>query len=225
MKLLVVDDEPSILEFLKKSLKAEMFAVDTAKNGEDASFMIKANNYDLIILDNILPKKGGPEVCKEIRDLGKSTPILMLSAKPETSEKINLLNLGADDYMTKPFSFEELMARVNALLRRPKQIESVIFKIDDLVLDTKKQMVKRGSKNIYLARKEFSLLEYLMKNQDSVLSRGMILEHVWDMNSDIFSNTIEMHILNLRKKIDLPKKKKLIHTIPGRGYKISLQER
>jgi DNA-binding response OmpR family regulator len=221
MRILIIEDSKEITNFLKLSLEGEQFVVDVAEDGEKGSFWARTNDYDLIILDNILPKKTGLEVCEEIRKSGKTMPIIVLSVRSETLTKIQLLNAGADDYLIKPFSFEELLARIRALLRRPKVIESEILQIDDLTLDTKKCLVKRGKKEIYLTRKEFMLLEYLLKNSGSVLSRGMIMEHVWDMNVDPFSNTIESHILSLRRKIDLPGKKKLIHTVSGRGYKIN----
>jgi DNA-binding response OmpR family regulator len=221
MRILIIEDSKEITNFLKLSLEGEQFVVDVAEDGEKGSFWARTNDYDLIILDNILPKKTGLEVCEEIRKSGKTMPIIVLSVRSETLTKIQLLNAGADDYLIKPFSFEELLARIRALLRRPKVIESEILQVDDLTLDTKKCLVKRGKKEeIYLTRKEFMLLEYLLKNSGSVLSRGMIMEHVWDMNVDPFSNTIESHILSLRRKIDIPGKKKLIHTVSGRGYKI-----
>lgn len=222
MRILIIEDEKEIINFLKLALKAECFAVDTAEDGERGSFLARTNDYDLIILDNVLPKKIGIEVCKEIRARGKTMPIIVLSVKSEATTKVDLLNAGADDYLIKPFSLDELLARIRALLRRPKNIESEILKLDDLTLDTKKHLVKRGQKEIYLTRKEFTLLEYFMKNLGIVLSRGMMMEHVWDMNADPFSNTIESHILSLRRKVDLKGKKKLIHTVPGRGYKIDL---
>ncbi len=224
MRILIVEDEKDIRDFVAKSLKAESFAVDTAADGEKGSFLARTNDYDLIILDNIMPKKSGLQVCEEIRKDGKTVPILILSVKSETTAKVDLLNAGADDYLTKPFSLDELLARVRALLRRPTQIENEILQIDDLIVDTSRQTVRRGGKDIYLTRKEFALLKYLLKNQGIVLSRGMIMEHVWDMTADPFSNTIESHILSLRRKIDTKGKKKLIHTVPGRGYKIDLIE-
>ncbi len=220
MRILLIEDEKGIVDFLKPSLEAEPFVVDIAIDGERGSYLGRTNDYDLIVLDNILPKKNGLEVCKEIRKAGKTLPILVLSVKTETITKIELLNAGADDYLSKPFSLEELRARIRALLRRPKQIESEILTINDLTLDMKRCAVRRGKKEIYLTRKEFMLLEYLIRNPGIVLSRGMIMEHVWDMNADPFSNTIESHILSLRRKINFPGKKKLIHTISGRGYKI-----
>lgn len=220
MKLLLVDDQAEILSYLKKSFEEACFVVDTASDGEQGSYLARTNHYDLIILDNSMPLKNGEEVVREIRADGIGTAIIMLSVRSETSAKIGLLNLGVDDYVTKPFSFEELHARVNALLRRPNIIKQKILTTDDLILDTSKQIVTRGDKEIYLTKKEFMFLEYLLQNRGSVLSRSMILEHVWDMNADPFSNTIESHILSLRKKIDSNRENKLIVTIPGRGYKI-----
>jgi len=220
MRILIVEDDKEIINFLKPSLEGENFIVDAIEDGEKGSFVARTNDYDLIILDVGLPKKGGCEVCDEIRKDGKDAPIIMLSVKSEVKTKVELLNAGADDYLTKPFSFEELLARIKALLRRPEKIGDKILKVDDLVLDKGRQIVMRGKKEIYLTRKEFNLLEYLMENQGMVLSRGMIMEHVWDINADPFSNTIESHILNLRRKIEQKNKKGFIRTMPGRGYKI-----
>lgn len=220
MRILVIEDDKEIIKFLKPALQAESFIVDVAEDGETGSYVARTNDYDLIILDNVLPKKDGKCVCQEIRNKGKNMPIIMLSVKSEIGTKVELLDIGADDYLTKPFSFKELLARIKALLRRPEKIESDILEIDDLVLDENRQVVVRNKKEIYLTRKEFALLEYLMKNQGRVLSRGMIMEHVWDMNVDPFSNTVETHILNLRRKIEHRNAKPLIQTISGRGYKI-----
>lgn len=220
MRILIVEDEREILDFLKKGFKNECYAVDTASDGEQGSYLARTNDYDLIILDNVMPKKTGLEVCRDIRKDNNPVPILVLSVKSETTTKVDLLNAGADDYLTKPFSIDELFARVKALLRRPKEMEDEKLKIDDLFLDINKHIVKRGDTDIYLTRKEFTLLKYLMKNRGTVLSRSMIMEHVWDMSVDPFSNTIESHIVSLRKKVDLPGCKKLIHTVSGRGYKI-----
>lgn len=223
MRILVVEDEKKISEFLKTSLQAEYYVVDVVVDGEEGSFVARSNDYDLVILDNILPKKTGLQVCQEIRESGKTMPILILSVKSDTSEKVSFLNAGADDYLIKPFSLEELLARVKALLRRPQEIEEEVFEVEDLVLDTRRHTVTRGGKDVYLTRKEFMLLSYLLRNRGVVLSRGMIMEHVWDMNADPFSNTIESHVLSLRKKIDSHVVKKLIHTVPGRGYKLEVQ--
>jgi len=222
MRALLVEDEQSIINFLKPALEAELFAVDAAEDGERGSYLARTNEYDLIILDNVLPKKTGLEVCEEIRRAGKMTPILILSVKSETITKVRLLNAGADDYLSKPFSLEELLARIRALLRRPRNIESELLAAGDLVLDLKQYTACRGRKEIRFTRKEFTLLEYLLKNKGTVLSRGMLMEHVWDMNADPFSNTIESHIASLRKKLDVPGKRKLIRTVAGRGYKIDI---
>ena len=219
MRILIIEDDKEISEFLKISLEAESFIVDIFNDGERGSFVARTEEYDLIILDHILPKKDGFQICQEIRQNGKMVPILMLSVKTEIPFKIGLLNLGADDYMTKPFMFEELLARIRVLLRRPVSYKPSLLKIDDLILDPTAQRVTRGRKEIYLTRKEFILLQYMMQNRDRVLSRGMILEHVWNRETDPFSNTIEAHILNLRKKIDTGSRK-LIHTVSGRGYKL-----
>ncbi len=220
MKILIVEDEPKICNFLKQSLQAEYYAVDVAQDGEEGSHLAQINEYDLIILDYVLPKKDGLEVLKEIRASGVTAPVLIISVKNEVIQKAHLLNAGADDYVTKPLALSELLARVRALLRRPRLIESEILSIGDLTVNTKNYTVKRGKKDMYLTRKEFMLLHYLMQHEGAVLSRGMILEHVWDMNTDIFSNTIESHMLSLRKKIGDTGRSRLIQTIPGRGYKI-----
>lgn len=219
MRILIVEDDPKINDFLKISLESEYFAVDTASDGEQGLSLALDNEYDVIILDSMLPYKEGLEVCRELRRQSVRTPIIGLSVKSETVNKVAFLNAGADDYLTKPFSFEELTARIRALLRRPKDVLSETIEVCGLELDSKRHIVKKDHKEIYLTRKEFLLLEYLMKNQGTVLSRGMILEHVWDMNADPFSNTIETHIMTLRRKIDTKRGIRLIHTIPGIGYR------
>lgn len=218
MRILIIEDNYEIRNFLKESLESEAYAVDSAEDGEQGSYLARTNEYDLIILDNILPKKNGIQICNEIRRIGKDVPIIMLSVESGVDKKVLLLESGADDYMTKPFSYKELRARIKVILRRPQIVQKETFTIHDLTIDIPRQKVTRGKKDIYLTRKEFALLEYLIRNKSSVLSRAVIMEHVWDMERDPFSNTVETHILNLRRKIDRPYKHKLITTVPGRGY-------
>jgi DNA-binding response OmpR family regulator len=220
MKILLVEDEQQIADYLEMSLSAEYFAVDVAPDGETGMEMALHNNYDLVILDNMLPGKTGIEICRAVRSSGKMYPILILSARSETTTKIELLDAGADDYLSKPFSLQELIARVRALLRRPRRMETTVLSIDDLILDTQRHAVKRGKTEVALTRKEFALLEYLMKNEDSTVSRGMLMEHVWSTSMDPFSNTIESHILSLRKKLNVGTKRRLIHTVSGVGYRL-----
>ncbi len=219
--MLIIEDDPDIASFLKRSFEAESFAVDVAIDGERGSYTARTNGYDIVILDNMLPKKQGLEVCRDIRENGQCMPIIMLSVRSEIPEKVTMLRSGIDDYMTKPYSFDELLARVHAHLRRAKSIAPVDITIDDLRINTARQEVIRGAKSIYLTRKEFALLELLAKNMGQVVSRGTIMEHVWDMEGNPLSRTIDMHILNIRKKIESPRKRRLIHNIPGRGYKLS----
>lgn len=219
MRILIVEDEDKIANFLKDALEAECFAVDVANDGERGSYFARINDYDAVVLDNMLPKKSGLEVCKDIRRAGKTMPILVVSVKTDTIEKVDLLDAGADDYLAKPFVLEELLARLRALLRRPTPIDQEVMTIEDIELDTKTGQVLRDGKDITLTRKEYMLLEYLMRNEGIVLSRGMILEHVWDMSVDIFSNTIESHVVSLRRKLGDKGDRKLIHTVSGRGYR------
>ena len=220
MRVLVVKDEQQIADFLKESFEAEYFVVDVASDGERGSYYARTNDYDLIVLDNMLPKKEGAQVCREVRAAGRLMPILIVSVRSHTLDKVELLDAGADDYLAKPFALEELMARSRALLRRPQPLEGDILQIEDIVLDTRSGIVRKGESDIRLTRKEYMLLRYLMKNPGIVLSRGMILEHVWDMEVDIFSNTIESHILSLRKKMGNRGRDSLIQTISGRGYRM-----
>jgi len=224
MRILLIEDEKDIAEFIKINLETEFYTVDIAPDGERGSFLARTNEYDLIICDYILPKQNGPEVVKEIRADNKNVPILILSVKSEIDSKMSLFNLGVDDYLTKPFLFEELLAHIKAILRRPLKRENQILKIDDLVVDIDRHLVKRGRQAITLTRKELSLLEYLLKNRGRIISRVVIMEHVWDANADPFSNTIESHITNLRRKINLTGKKELIHTVSGRGYKVDIRK-
>jgi len=218
MKILLVEDEKKVASFIKRGLEEEHFTVDVAYDGESGEFMALTSEYDLIILDILLPKKNGFEVLKSLRANGIQTPILILTAKGSIDDKVEGLNSGADDYLTKPFAFAELIARIRSLLRRTSSEKSNIIKVADLELDTVKHIAKRGEKIIELTAREYSLLEYFMRNKGRVLTRTMIAEHIWDYHFDTGSNIIDVYVRRLRKKIDEGFPKKLIRTIRGVGY-------
>lgn len=220
MRILLVEDEPTIAAYLKKRLEEKSFVIDHAADGSQGSFLARTNEYDLMLLDNMLPKKLGIDVVRDIRSRGKNTPILMISVRGDVEAKVDLLNAGADDYLAKPFSFDELLARMGALLRRPPHVSKTILEVADLTLNEATHEVRRAGQEINLTRKEFALLRYLMRNATVVLSRGLLLEHVWNIDMDPFSNTVEAHIASLRRKVDAPFETKLIKTILGRGYRI-----
>jgi len=224
MNILIVDDEKELADFLRSSFEGEGFSVDVAYDGVTGLEYAIKNKYDIIILDNILPKKEGKQVCREIRKEGNHVPIIMLSVNSEIDTKVELLNMGADDYISKPFSFEELLARIRAVTRRPEKIESKLYRLGDLVLDDTNKTVKCKSKNVYLTCKEFSILACLLKNKRSIISREKIMEYVWDENVDHFSNALESHIVNIRKKIKCGGKKCHIQSVTGRGYRIGVEE-
>ncbi len=224
MRILLIEDDPDIAEFLKMNLETEFHVVDIAADGERGSFLAQTNEYDLVICDYLLPKLNGQLVVKEIRQSKRDLPIIMLTVKSELDTKLNLFNLGIDDYLTKPFLFEELLAHIKAIMRRPAQRENSLLRLDDLTVNSDKHLVRRGGKDIHLTRKEFALLEFLLRQRGRVINRTIIMEHVWDADADPFSNTIETHILNLRRKINLPGKRELIHTVSGRGYKMDLRQ-
>jgi two-component system OmpR family response regulator len=217
MRILIIEDDPTIRTTLAAYLESACFAVDATGDGAEGSYLARTNEYDVVILDYMLPSKDGLRICHEIRESGKTVPLLMTTVRNEIADKVELLNKGVDDYVTKPFSLDEILARVNALMRRPKRIDAPVMQVADIVIDANRQRVARGNKEIYLTRKEYSLLEYLARHEGRVVSRGTIMEHVWNMESDPFSNTIEAHIFNLRKKIRRGKTE-LIRTVPGRGY-------
>jgi two-component system, OmpR family, copper resistance phosphate regulon response regulator CusR len=221
MKILVVEDEERVAHFIQKGLQEEGHAVDLSFDGEDGSFLAEVNDYDLIILDLMLPKKNGIVVCREIRGRGVVTPVLMLTARDTVEDKVRGLDAGADDYLGKPFAFEELLARVRALLRRRSESKSPVLKMADLELDPMSRRVNRSGKPIRLTTKEYALLEYLMRNPNKVLSRTLIGEHVWDMNFDPESNVIDVYVSHLRSKVDKGFDPPLIHTLRGQGYIIS----
>ena len=218
MRILVVEDDKKVAGFIKKGLEEETYAVDVAYDGEDGLHFGSEGQYDLIVLDIMLPKIDGLEILSQLRDQGKDTPILLLTAKDAVDDKVAGLNKGADDYLTKPFAFSELLARVRVLLRRGKAEVKTTLMILDLTLDLVSHKVNRGGDEIELTGKEYGLLEYFMRNQEKVLTRTMIAEHVWDYNFDTFTNVIDVYINHLRKKIDKGRELKLLHTLRGVGY-------
>ena len=218
MRILVVEDEKKVASFLKKGLEEEFYAVDCAYDGEEALFMTEANEYDLILLDIMLPKIDGLEVLKGVRDKGLTVPVLMLTAKDSVEDVVKGLDAGGDDYLTKPFAFAELLARVRALLRRKEREPTGQLRVADLVLDPAAHTVSRGGQEIDLTAKEYALLEYLMRHVNRVVTRTMISEHVWDYHFDPLTNVIDVYVNHLRKKIDLDSSPRLIHTIRGVGY-------
>lgn len=222
MRILVVEDEHRIANSIKKGLEQERYAVDVTNTGTDGYDMASTEDYDGIILDIMLPEMNGIEICKQLRKDKIHTPILMLTAKGQIEDKVEGLDAGADDYMTKPFSFDELLARVRALTRRQGTVLNEILSVEDLSLDTKQYTVKRSGKSIRLSSKEFSLLEYLISHKNTIVTKDQIIAHVWDYDADILPNTIEVYIKNLRNKVDKPflNKKPLIHTVRGFGYKV-----
>lgn len=218
MRILIVEDEPALGDLLKMNLEAEAYAVDLARDGDNGLRLAQANNYDAIVLDDILPGKRGGEICGELRGRGQTTPILFMSVRAGTEEKVHSLDLGADDYLAKPFSYSELSARLRALLRRPRILQPNELRIDDLVLYEASASAARNGERIYLTAKESALLRYLMMNAGTLVTRAMIFEHVWDEEADPLSGMIETHIYNLRQKIDRPGMEKMIKTVSGRGY-------
>jgi heavy metal response regulator len=218
MRILVVEDEKKVARFIQQGLEEEHYAVDIAYDGERAIAMVDQQTYDVIILDIMLPRKSGLEVTRELRAKNHITPILMLTAKTATEDKVQGLDSGADDYLTKPFAFAELLARVRSLLRRGAQEKSTVLALADLELDTVSHKAKRGTKSIELTAKEYSLLEFFLRNKERVLSRTIIAEHIWDYNFDTGTNLIDVYINHLRNKIDTGFAKKLIHTVRGVGY-------
>jgi DNA-binding response OmpR family regulator len=218
MRILIVEDEPALGKLLKSNLEAEAYAVDLETDGERGLGLARTNDYSVVILDDILPGMRGFEVCRELRSAGRMMPIIFMSVQGEVDTKIQSLDVGADDYIAKPFSYAEFSARIRALIRRPQTVHPAELRVEDLVLDMDAMNAIRGGKRIDLTNKEYALLHYLMRNVGRLVSRAMILEHVWDDGADPFSNAIEAHIYNLRKKIDAPGLKKLITTVPGRGY-------
>ncbi len=220
MRILIVEDEEKISEFLRDGLQEEGFAVDMALDGEEGYYLATTNDYDLLILDLMIPKTDGVALCRKLRDEGSRVPVIMLTAKMGVKNKVAGLDAGADDYLTKPFAFEELLARIRAQLRKKDNLATNVLAVGDLSLDLQTHEIRRAGKEISLTTREIALLEYLMRNPGRVLSRAMIIEHVWDINYKTDTNVIDVFINHLRKKIDKDHPRKLISTLHGRGYMI-----
>jgi DNA-binding response OmpR family regulator len=218
MRILVVEDDKPVASFVKKGLESEQYAVDLAWNGEDAQTLVGEANFDLVILDLVLPKIDGLEVLKHIRSRKPSPPVLILSGRARVEDRVKGLDLGADDYLTKPFSFSELSARVRALLRRSPNPLDIVLRVEDLELDRTERLVRRGGRRIDLTPREFALLEHLMRNAGRCVTRAMIIEHVWNFSFDTMTNVVDVYINYLRKKVDQDFECKLIHTVRSVGY-------
>jgi DNA-binding response OmpR family regulator len=218
MRLLIIEDEAKIAGFIKRGLKEEGYSVDVAADGEDGYFLALTQDYDLIVLDIMLPKMDGLSLCRRLRDEKKTVPILMLTVKDSVKDKVAGLDAGADDYLTKPFAFEEFLARCRALLRKRESTAVTNLQAADLVLDLLTHKVTRAGAEIILTPREYALLEYLLRCRGTVVTRTMISEHVWDIHFDPFTNIIDVYINYLRKKIDTGRAQPLIHTVRGRGY-------
>lgn len=221
MRILVIEDEPKLSDNIKQGLIENGFAVDQAFDGEEGLYLAVSESYDVIILDINLPQKDGLTVCQEIRKKKNTTPILMLTARTQLSDKIAGLDTGADDYLTKPFAFAELLSRLNALLRRSHNQVNTEITIGDLLIDPIKHSVIRGKKTITLTAKEFAILEFLARHKDEVVTRTQILEHTWDYHFESMSNVVDVFIATIRKKIDGGHAHKLLHTIRGVGFTLS----
>ena len=225
MKILVVEDEEKIARALQRGLEQERFSVEIALDGAAGLAAAEADEYDVIVLDRMLPEMDGMEVCRTLREAGNKTPILMLTAKDQVRDRVAGLNAGADDYLVKPFAFEELLARLHALLRRPSQTTDVVLKVADLELDPASFTAKRAGRLIKLSAKEFALLEYLMRNEGQVLSKEKIIDHVWEYDADVLPNNVEVFIGYLRRKVDQPfSGPNLIHTARGSGYSVGAHD-
>lgn len=218
MRVLLVEDDARIARFVAKGLREQAYAVDVAGTGEEALYQVAVNTYDIVVLDVMIPEPDGFAVCKELRQAGHRLPVLMLTARDAVEDRIEGLDRGADDYLTKPFEFRELLARLRALLRRPSALQPSVLSISDLLVDTGGQTVSRGGKTISMTTKEYSLVEFLARNAGRVVGRAEIAEHVWDEEFDPFSNLIEVYVNRVRRKIDIAGTKPLLHTRRGAGY-------
>jgi len=223
MRILLVEDQSDLAEVLQTELKKQ-FSVDQAQDGKQALYLLELNEYDLIILDVGLPDMSGDSISTHLREAGNPTPILMLTGNDGVTDKVRSFEAGADDYLTKPFSMIELVARIRALLRRSRDAHFIpaVVNIGDLTVNMNNRQVTRAGKEIPLRRKEYDLLEYLVRHEGQVVTRGMILEHVWDSSAELFTNAVDVHIKHLRDKVDRPYETQLIKTVHGLGYKIEV---
>jgi two-component system copper resistance phosphate regulon response regulator CusR len=224
MRILVVEDDSRMANVIAKGLRENSYAVDIAPDGDAGLYQTSINDYDVIILDVLLPKRDGFAVCRELRERGHTTPILMVTARAAVDDRITGFDAGADDYLTKPFSFRELLARIHALLRRDAQLRPDVLEIGDLMLDSVSHRVARANREVQLTAKEYALLEYLARRAGQLVSRAEIAAHVWDDTFDPFSNTIEVYMNRLRKKIDGNHTNKLLHTRRGEGYSLEFRD-
>ena len=224
MRILVVEDEPKTGDYLKQGLSEAGFTVDLARDGDDGLHLGKTEDYDLVVLDVMLPVRDGWSVLRALREAGRNMPVLFLTARDRVDDRVKGLELGADDYLVKPFAFSELLARVRTLLRRGKNVEPQVLRVADMELDLQRRRVTRSGKRIDLTAKEFALLELLLRRHDEVLPRSLIASQVWDMNFDSDTNVIEVAVRRLRAKVDDGFEPKLIHTVRGMGYVLETPE-
>ena len=220
MRVLVIDDDRRLCGIIKRGLLEEGYAIDVAYDGEEGEQLTEANPYDLIILDVMMPRKDGIEVCRDLRSNRVNTPILMLTAKDAVEDRVRGLDAGADDYLVKPFAFNELLARIRALLRREGTFKSPKLQVGDLALDTATREVRRGQRAIELTAKEYTIIEYFMRHPNMVITRTMIEEHAWDYEFDSISNLVDVYIRRLRRKIEGDNEESLIQTVRGAGYRL-----
>jgi len=221
VRVLLVEDEPRVAGFIAKGLREQTYAVDVARDGPEALYSAGVNDYDLVILDVMLPVRDGYAVCRELRGSGVRTPILMLTARDAVDDRVRGLDCGADDYLTKPFDFKELLARLRALARRTAEIRPAVIRVADLALNTANHTAGRAGKPISLTAKEYALLEFLVLHQDRIVGRDAIAQHVWDQSFDAFTNVIDVYIKRLRAKLDVGGAPRLIHTRRGEGYMLT----
>ena len=221
MRVLLVEDDEGIISFLEKGLREAKYAVDVAQDGNEALYKAALNEYDAIILDIMIPGRDGLEVCRELRRQGSQVPVIMLTARDDVRDRVLGLDVGADDYLTKPFQVSELLARLRALMRRGPALKSTVIEIGDLRIDTSAQTVKRSGRPLALTAREYALIEYLARHAGRVVSRSELIEHVWDERYDSYSNVVDVHINHLRQKIDRESDQPLIHTRRGAGYILS----